>query len=125
MKNSRKLTGAICLLALGMAHFALALPLLAGSPAECCSATLCTTHQRKLPTPATPDCHSASGLGNCALQSCHTHEHHAIGLQAYLPAEPAAGTDETPVAFEPLSVALFFPSPAGDMDTPPPRVVLP
>ncbi|MBI3671112.1 MAG: hypothetical protein HY237_15195 [Acidobacteria bacterium] len=122
MKISRKFVGTVCLLALAATQVALALPLLAASQAGCCTATLCATHQHKLPAPTRPDCHSAGGgLGNYALQSCHPPEHRVIGLQAYLPPTALEATEEAPAAFQPPGVALFFPTPATEIEPPPPR----
>ena len=123
LKISSKVGGTLCLLALAAAQVALALPLLAASQTECCTAALCATHQHKLPAPAKPNCHPAGvGLGNSSLQACHPQEHRATGLHTYLPPAPPQVTSEAPIAFGWPRIALFFPAPAMDTDSPPPRV---
>jgi len=127
----RKFISAACLLVLAATYAAaLAGPLLADHPPDCCAGTLCPMHQRAPSAPATPDCHrpgdTALGarLGNCSMRSCNLPERRAIGFQPYVLPEPLLMTYEAPLAFEVLSMALFFPAPPADIDSPPPRIAL-
>ena len=124
---SRKLISAVCLLVLAASHAAaLAGPLLAGGSPDCCNATLCSMHRHRQPAPAKPECHQRgdAGLADCAMRSCNPPEHRAISLQPYLlPESPLAG-QEAPLAFAIPPAALFFPAPATDTDSPPPRTHL-
>jgi len=116
----RKLIAGLGLAALVAGHTALVAPFLS---AQCCTATFCTL-PHKHPAPSKPDCHSEAPASDCSLRSCNHQQQHAIGLPLYVLPVLAAAPSQPLTAFEPLALALFFPAPAQDLDSPPPRLAL-
>ena len=123
---ARKLISAACLLALMATPLAaLAGPLLAADSTDCCTGRLCA-HQRNHSAPARPDCHASGGasggtLSECSMRACRNDAPRGIGLQPYILPEPSEITGEVPAAFLTSPAALYFPAPAPEIDSPPPR----